>query len=45
MIMLLVKIKEIICIEKFNDTRFSIDTIDKPPDDVSLKRCSKMYVS
>ena len=44
MILLLVKIREIICIEKFNNTKFSIDTVDEPPGDVSLKSSSKMYV-
>ena len=31
------KIKEIICIEKFDDTKVLIETDDKLPDDITFK--------
>ena len=33
------KIKEIISIEQFDDTKILIDTDDKLPDDITLKCC------
>ena len=42
MIMLLVKINGIICTENVNVTKFLIDTVDKAPDDISLKSCCKI---